>query len=430
MKKVLILLGFCLLFSLQADAQKWLNKLGNTAKEAAKSTMERRVEQKTEEVTEGTPNEAESTVIKEETEAEEKEETGLKESKEETKEPPQKLVSAGKYDFVPGDKILYFEDFSQDAIGDFPALWTTNGSGEVKTVNIAPGKWFHMNGEDAVYCYTRQIDFPDNFIVEFDIIPEKKDKDYYSSIQFSLYQERTGEAKEMNDELYPGEAGLHIDLGFSSMDTSWETRGYKEGDNLDWLSGQGGKNPVLLEKVNHVILWIQKRRVRIYHQNEKVLDMPTNIYPDVKFNRMRFSGWDRYSAPYVTNLKITTASPDTRSKLITEGKLVTYGITFDVNKADVKPESYGTLKSIADVLNENASVKVKIVGHTDSDGDDAMNLELSRRRAESVKNELVKNFGIDASRMEIEGAGETKPVAPNDIPANKAQNRRVEFVKL
>jgi len=430
MKKVLILLGFCLLFSLQADAQKWLNKLGNTAKEAAKSTMERRVEQKTEEVTEGTPNEAESTVIKEETEAEEKEETGLKESKEETKEPPQKLVSAGKYDFVPGDKILYFEDFSQDAIGDFPALWTTNGSGEVKTVNIAPGKWFHMNGEDAVYCYTRQIDFPDNFIVEFDIIPEKKDKDYYSSIQFSLYQERTGEAKEMNDELYPGEAGLHIDLGFSSMDTSWETRGYKEGDNLDWLSGQGGKNPVLLEKVNHVILWIQKRRVRIYHQNEKVLDMPTNIYPDVKFNRMRFSGWDRYSAPYVTNLKITTASPDTRSKLITEGKLVTYGITFDVNKADVKPESYGTLKSIADVLNENASVKVKIVGHTDSDGDDAMNLELSRRRAESVKNELVKNFGIDASRMEIEGAGETKPVAPNDTPANKAQNRRVEFVKL
>lgn len=421
MKKVLILLGFCLLFSLQADAQKWLNKLGNTAKEAAKSTMERRVEQKTEEVTEGTPNEAESTVTKEETEAEEKEETGLKESKEETKEPPQKLVSAGKYDFVPGDKILYFEDFSQDAIGDFPALWTTNGSGEVKTVNIAPGKWFHMNGEDAVYCYTRQIDFPDNFIVEFDIIPDEK---FNYGIQFTLYQEKADEEKEMNDDLYPGESGLHIVAGHDV----WETKGYKE--SLDWLSGQATKNPVIREKENHVIIWIQKRRVRIYHQNEKVLDMPTNIYPDVKFNRMRFSGWDRYSAPYVTNLKITTASPDTRSKLITEGKLVTYGITFDVNKADVKPESYGTLKSIADVLNENASVKVRIVGHTDSDGDDAMNLELSRRRAESVKNELVKNFGIDASRMETEGAGETKPVAPNDTPANKAQNRRVEFVKL
>ena len=186
---------------------------------------------------------------------------------------------------------------------------------------------------------------------------------------------------------------------------------------------------MVTEKVNHVIIWIQKRRVRIYHQGAKVLDMPTNIYPGIAFNKIRFSGWDVRSWPMVTNLKITTASPDTRSKLITEGKLVTYGITFDVNKADVKPESYGTLKSIADVLSENPTVKVKIIGHTDSDGDAAKNLDLSRRRAESVKNELSKNFGIDATRMITEGAGETKPVAANDTPENKAKNRRVEFVK-
>src|SRR5690606_53268 len=127
-----------------------------------------------------------------------------------------------------------------------------------------------------------------------------------------------------------------------------------------------------------------------------------------------FSGWDRSSFPLISNIKITTASSDMRSKLITEGKLTTYGITFDVNKAVVKSESFGTLKSIADVLKENETVKVKIIGHTDSDGDDAKNLELSNLRAESVKNELIKNFGIDASRMETEGAGETKPVAPND----------------
>ena len=81
------------------------------------------------------------------------------------------------------------------------------------------------------------------------------------------------------------------------------------------------------------------------------------------------------------------------------------------------------------MLKENEPVKVKIIGHTDSDGDDAKNLELSQRRAQSVKNELVSKFGIDASRIETEGAGETTPVAPNDTPANKALNRRVEFVK-
>jgi len=428
MKKVLILLGFCLLFNTQADAQKWLNKLGNAAKDAAKNAVERRVEQKAEEVTEKAMDKAEESVTKEDknkkSASNEEEEEGAIVTEEKGENmaanTSQKLTGTSQYDFVPGDQILFYDDFSQDAIGDFPALWATNGSGEVKSVNIAPGKWFHMNGEDAVYCYTRQIDFPDNFIVEFDIIPDEK---YQYGIQFTLYQENADDPKEMNDDLYPGEAGLHVDLGYDR----WDTKGYKE--TQDWLTGQATKNTVVREKENHVILWVQKRRVRIYHQNAKVLDMPTNIYPNVKFNRMRFSGWDRYSAPYVSNLKITTASPDTRSKLITEGKLVTYGITFDVNKADVKPESFGTLKSIADVLKENGPVRVKIIGHTDSDGDDAKNLELSQRRAQSVKNELVSKFGIDASRIETEGAGETTPVASNDTPANKALNRRVEFVK-
>ncbi len=239
-----------------------------------------------------------------------------------------------------------------------------------------------------------------------------------------LYQESSDKPQEMNDDLFPGEAGLHI---VASHDV-WETKGYK--DTEDWIEGHATRNTVVREQENHVIIWIQKRRVRIYHRNAKVLDMPTNIYPGVKFNRMRFSGWDCYSTPSVSNLKITTASPDTLSKLITEGKLVTYGITFDVNKAEVKPESFGTLKSIADVLKENGSVKVKITGHTDSDGDDAKNMELSQRRAASVKSELASKFGIDASRMETEGAGETTPVAPNDTPANKALNRRVELVKL
>lgn len=256
--------------------------------------------------------------------------------------------------------------------------------------------------------------------MEFDIIP---DEEFGYGIQFTLYQEREDDPKELNNDLYPGQAGLHLVL----RNERWESKGYKDGE--DWIEGSASKNPVIREKLNHVILWIQKRRVRVYHQNEKVMDMPTNIYPGVKFNRIRFSGWDRHSEPFISNIKITTASPDTRSKLITEGKLVTYGITFDVNKSDVKPESYGTLKSIADVLKENGSVTVKIIGHTDSDGDYNMNLDLSKRRAESVKNELINIFGIDAARLETEGAGETKPIAPNDTPANKAQNRRVEFVK-
>jgi len=335
----------------------------------------------------------------------------------------QKLISNTQYDFVPGDKILYFEDFSQDAIGDFPALWTSNGGGEVKTVNIAPGKWFHLNGEDAVYCYSKSIAFPDNFIIEFDIIP---DEEYSYGLVLTLYEEDPENPKEINDDLYPGRSGLHITL----KKDGWDTRGYTNSPEGDWIEGEASKNPLITEEVNHVIIWIQKRRVRIYHQGAKAMDVPTNIYAHTKFNKFLFSGWDRASWPMITNLKITTAAPDTRSKLITEGRLTTYGITFDVNKADIKPESHGTLNDIATVLKENPTVRVKIVGHTDSDGDDALNLDLSRRRAESVKNELTSKSGIDATRMETEGAGEGRPVAPNDTPVNKAMNRRVEFIKL
>jgi outer membrane protein OmpA-like peptidoglycan-associated protein len=109
---------------------------------------------------------------------------------------------------------------------------------------------------------------------------------------------------------------------------------------------------------------------------------------------------------------------------------VTHGILFDVNSSTIKPESYGSLKEMADLLKEYADVKVKIVGHTDADGKDADNLELSKQRAASVKVALAKDFGIDEGRMETDGKGESEPIDKNDTPAGKANNRRVEFIKL
>jgi len=337
-----------------------------------------------------------------------------------------KLESFTEYDFIPGDQILFFEDFSQDAIGDFPMLWTSNSTGEVKTINIAEGKWFHMNGEDASYCFPKDIAFPENYIIEFDIIP---DAHYEYGIDFTLYQTNPENVREIEDDSYPGVYGLHITLASDR----WESKGYgfdEEGNSLDWIIGSSKKNMVEKEKVNHVIIWVQKRRVRIYHLGAKVLDVPTNIYAESKFNRFRFFAWDRYSYPYITNFKITTASPDMRSKLLTEGKIISYGVYFDSGKDVVKPESYGSLNEIANVLKENPDVKIQIVGHTDSDGDDAMNLDLSKRRAANVKNYLVKEFGISADRISTDGKGESQTLVPNTSVENKAKNRRVEFIKV
>ncbi len=103
---------------------------------------------------------------------------------------------------------------------------------------------------------------------------------------------------------------------------------------------------------------------------------------------------------FLGNLRLAAGAPDTRNKLITEGKFSTTGILFDVNSAVVRPESFGVLRDIADVLKENAAMKVTIVGHTDGDGDAAQNLTLSHNRADAVRNELVRLVsGIDAARF-------------------------------
>lgn len=327
-----------------------------------------------------------------------------------------------QYDFIPGDKILLFEDFSQDALGDFPALWTTDVAGEVNRLNIAQGNWFNLNSKEGTYWFMNDIDFPKNFIIEMDIVPKKQGGRFAADVV--LFGENSHSEMDKNGD--PGTCGLHISI----ETTVWETKGYKKGVN-EKLTGSSVINLVEPEKVNHVIEWVQNRRVRIYHKGGKVLDIPTNIYEGSKFSRLCFKLYRGASAgSYISNIKLTNAAPDTRSKLLTEGKLVTYGIYFDVNKDIVKPESYGTLKDIANVLKGAPEVKVKIVGHTDSDGDDKSNLDLSKRRAASVKNVLVKDFAIDVSMLETDGKGESEPVAPNDNITNKALNRRVEFIKL
>ena len=171
----------------------------------------------------------------------------------------------------------------------------------------------------------------------------------------------------------------------------------------------------------------------MYVNQEKVFDLPHAFPPAKNYNTAMYELWsdaDDQSKFMIGNIKVAVGDPDTRNKLVTDGKFSTTGILFDVNSANIKPESYGTLKEIANVLHDNANVKVKIIGHTDSDGDAALNLALSKKRAEAVEASLTDDFGIDGSRMETDGKGASEPVASNTTSAGKAQNRRVEFIKM
>ena len=111
------------------------------------------------------------------------------------------------------------------------------------------------------------------------------------------------------------------------------------------------------------------------------------------------------------------------------GHVALYGILFDTNKADVKPESHRALQEIAALLKQKPGLNLLVVGHTDSVGGFEANMALSDRRAAAVLRELATKYGIGAARLRAVGVGMSAPVAPNDTEEGRARNRRVELVK-
>ncbi len=325
-----------------------------------------------------------------------------------------------KYDFIAGEKVIFYDDFSSDHIGDFPVLWNTNGSGEVVTMPKFPGRWLKITNSRGATCLASALNLPDNYTIEFDVIPQK-DAGNGGNPAYKFGIISTTKPKDILYGLArPGEAGVLFDFAYTNSFFSYYN---------DKSPGLSGRTPTARQNPDtkyHISVWVQKERIRLYQDEVKLFDVAKAMLPQYKFNMIRFQS----GTPLIGNVRIATGLPDMRSKLLTEGKLVSYGIYFDVNSDKLKPQSAGTLKEIATVLSENPTVRIRIVGHTDSDGDDAANLDLSKRRSASVKAALSTSYGIDAARIETDGKGESQPVAPNDNAVNKALNRRVEFIKL
>ncbi|HYF30355.1 MAG TPA: OmpA family protein [Chitinophagaceae bacterium] len=340
-----------------------------------------------------------------------------------------------KYDFVPGEKLIAYEDFSAAQLGDFPVKWNTNATAEVVTLNNKPGKWFKINKE-GVFHPEFINNLPENFTLEFDLginpdwnaVPfvlniasfESPDdyRDYHHYVNWRgshaihfEFQPAILEQRRGNIKLIAGRDGNH------SVDSDIEHDAWDNGSN----------------NFAHISIWRQNQRLRVYVNGEKVFDVPRVFDSLTKYNAITFAAQspnDLNDYFVINNIRLAVGAADTRNKMMTQGKFVTRGILFDPNTASLQPASYGVLKDISNVLKENPGTKFRIIGHTDSDGDDKFNADLSRRRAAAVKDFLVKEFGIDANNLEIEGKGESAPVDNNNTVEGKANNRRVEFVKL
>jgi outer membrane protein OmpA-like peptidoglycan-associated protein len=432
MKKIIVMLISCLPlagFSQSGLLEKAKQKLKDRLAQRTDEGMDKALDKAEKGVKDGATKQKEKKKEEKTTSAEVK--TGSS--------PTTSFESYSKYDFIPGENIMYAEDFSQDAIGELPLKWSCNNQGQTVTIKGQDGKWLRLMKEGHfVSPYIKSL--PENFTAEFDVVlhlPENVDNTSYADLVVRLMNVAAGDekARQFFNNSFDSRADIRFTIQPATDEPAHISLESTSGGNLNrYFRSENKELPKFASYVSrpiHFAIWVQKERYRLWINGVKVYDLPQAVPANAAFNRLEFqTGETNYDVGYyVSNIRFAQGTPDMRSKLITEGKLVTTGILFDVNSDKIKPESFGVLQEIAKVLRENKPVSVNIVGHTDNDGDESKNLELSKRRAASVKQALTTQFGIDAARMQTDGKGETQPVADNNTKEGKAKNRRVEFIK-
>lgn len=433
-----IILAFAMIFGMaQMSNAQFFKKLKKRAEESAKRTVERKVEEKTEQKTEQAFDSIfEIGKKKKQTTEEGVFDTTDNEMNEPMMEEPVEVLSFeaySKFDFTPGETIIGFEDFSQDEIGDLPARWNTGTSAEVVSLSTHEGKWMRIGRGTSAYVADFISEIPENFTLEFDVIFDYEPSKwaYSRRIGFML-----SDLEDPNYQLNKRQVGRNFfrmnlvgDIGAEYFKVATNTQ---LNSDARFPLEQFGKNSTQRGEVMRVSIWRQKTRIRVYVDGQKIFDIPRALEKGVtpKTLRLQSQVSEENEYFYISNIRYAVGKPDMRNKLLTEGKLITYGITFDKGSATLKEESYGTLKKIAGILNDNPELQVKVVGHTDADGDADFNMQLSMKRSTAVAQSLIEQFGVSSEQLSSDGKGETELLDAGTSLESKAKNRRVEFIKL
>lgn len=325
---------------------------------------------------------------------------------------PAPVLQWAKYDFVPGTEIIFEDNLEGEQNGEFPSKWDLAG-GVVENAffdgsNVIYFREIGNTGGITPLLKDGKSDYlPDEFTIEFDCY---FDKDIYSQRYYvSFYAIKKQKSVLKRLILYTNQVQ------------------YGTTDIQGVYPGSARSNIDKAARWRHIAISFNKRALKVYMDDARVLNIPnieenptgltigTTSQKEVKY--------------FIKNVRIAQGAVPLYDKFLTDGKFVTTGIKFDVNKATIKPESMGTINYVVKMMQDHPELKFSVEGHTDSDGDDASNLKLSEARAKAVVDQMVK-LGIENSRLTSKGLGESKPMAGNDTPEGKAQNRRVEFVKF
>ncbi|WP_457611406.1 OmpA family protein [Lutibacter sp.] len=417
--KILFVIGFFLLSPQRTEAQ-FFKKLAKHAKEKINREAERRSERrvdkaidkkfdKAEDKLDGEKtNKKEENSNKNEKEISNSESTNSNQSKEKSTKP---TVVWNKFDFVPGDTVIFEDEPSSDEEnGEFPSRWDLyKGNVEIGEVNGENVIMF-LSSQSYIVPYlknSKEDYLPDVFTLELDVWFSKGSS---TANRLWIY---LGDQKN-----YRSNAAHHsLTVMPHSLEFGDSEKDYPGTENTGWATEKTGS-------WRHISIAYTKGKYKAYFNDTRLINIP-----HLEVNPTGLTIEAGNDNMYIKNIRIAKGGVKYYDRVLSEGKIIVNGIKFDVNKATLKPESMGPINKIYKLMVKNPELNFSVEGHTDSDGYESTNLTLSKARGKAVMDKLI-SMGISADRLKSTGWGESKPIDNNSTSEGKANNRRVEFVKF
>ena len=364
------------------------------------------------------------------------EECGAKKPVAEAPAQPKKQVetSYAKTDFVPGDEIFFEDTFENEQIGEFPLCWDLL-DGYVETASLEGRKVlaFTDNGLGQVMPLMKDNKWnwlPEIFTLEFDLFVAPISEDGGSTLDMRLCFGDRGASDYYNassyvDFRYREDGSSNLAWSLRKPSSSAQTAGNKQlGLSPSFDDYNAKDNPLKAGEWNHFAFSFNKRAFKGYVNGFRIINVPAMEAPGYFY----FNSASQYAYSGISNVRLAQGAVPLYDRLASDGKIITYAITFETGKADLKPESMVEINRIAKLMQENPGLEFEVQGHCDATGSDKVNDPLSQKRAEAIVAALVEE-GIAEARLTAVGKGSHQPIASNSTDEGRAKNRRVEFIK-
>ncbi len=411
MKKIAFVFAlFLLAFSIDANAQFW-NKIKKSVEKKVEEKVEEKIDEKIDETVDEAVDGKEENNNSSNSSTNSKSNSNSNTTDSEESTPKAGVLNWSKYDFVPGDMVIFEDNLLDEVNGEFPTRWDIKeGNCEIAEFNGEYVIMFRESSEIIPFMKERTSDYlPDEFTLEFDCFFEANE---WSQRYYIHFYDKKNQWNLSDDQIKK-----YLTVHYGEMDFN----------NLEGeYPGVGKTNKPSKDTWRHISISYNKGNMKMYMDDTRLINLPRLEGNPTGFT---FENSSDANKNFIKNVRFAKGAVKLSKRVETEGKIIMQGIRFDVNKATLKPESMGPINKIFKMMDKDESLKFSVEGHTDSDGDDASNLKLSADRAKAVVDKLVE-LGIDSSRLKYKGLGETMPIGDNTTPEGKANNRRVEFIKF